>query len=98
MKFFLTDAAYQAAISDEVGRQVMTRMVGLINLYSENPELLRRAVAAYHGIADWTTVREDSMLLKPHAQAIRAFGQGMAALRAARNGVPTYLVDGLGQE
>lgn len=98
MRLFLTDAAYQAAISDEVDQQVMTRMVGLINLYSENPELLRRTVAAHYGISDWTTIREDSTLLKYHAQGIRAFGQGMAAMRAARNGVPTYLVDGLGQE
>mgnify|MGYP001450487850 CR=1 FL=1 len=72
---------------------------------SENPELLRRAVAAYHGINNWETVREDSALLKYHARAIRAFGEGMFELRlarssvqAARNGVPTYLVDGLGQE
>lgn len=103
MRFFFSDAAYAASIEAEVERRLTARLADIISLYSENPDLLRQAVAAYHGLDDWTTIRTDSSLLKPTAQAIRAFGHGLHDLRLERlaghvGGVPTYLVDGLGQE
>lgn len=77
MRLFFTDAAFQRAIAAELVLRADAAFADRLDRFSNSPTLLRKAVAAQHGLSDWEFIDPDSFLLKPMAAAIRCFARNL---------------------
>lgn len=88
MKIFWSNRAWRAAIVAEIKQQPDAS--DLLLLYSENPELLRKALAGYQNVDEAAlkrcNVSQNSLLFTPLSRALRAFAEG---LREHRQGEAT---------
>ena len=84
MKLLLTKQAWRKAIRSEVKSATVDPSY-LMKLYSENPKLLKVALAAYQNVPvealGHLNVTESSILISPLKRALCAFADGLAQER-----------------
>lgn len=85
MPFFLTRRKFREAVQREAYDPARDPAY-LIHRYSENPKLLKRALAASWNVSpealDRRNVAEASLLIDPMKRAIKAFAEGLQEERA----------------
>lgn len=85
MRIFLTERKYREAVRREAEDPARDPAY-LLKLYSENPRLLKRAVAAFNNVSpeaiDKCNVTQSSTLFAPFARVLRAVADGLQEERA----------------
>lgn len=85
MRIFLTEAAYKRHVAGLIASE--PDAPELMLRYSENPALLKKALAAYSNVdpkaIDRCNIRESELLFRPLQRAIRAYAAGLREMRAA---------------
>jgi hypothetical protein len=86
MRFFLTNKRFREAVLREASDPSKDPAY-LLKLYSENPVLLKKALAAHENVPEAAlahlNVSDSSLLLNPMKRALRAFAEGLQQERAS---------------
>ena len=81
MRFFLTKRAYERSVNAELQKVLGDEIYRTIWLFSENPTLQRKALAAYYNISEHHDCIQRATVLGCISRAICAYGAGLRDMR-----------------